>query len=75
MKKLNEEKRKLNEFTPTTVERLTVIEEKIKQIKEGKKIEQQTIADLDNLIYEVQVLRSSFVQNLINWMKQGYIID
>jgi hypothetical protein len=75
MKKLNEEKRKLNEFTPTTVERLTVIEEKIKQIKEGKKIEQQTIVDLDNLIYEVQVLRSSFVQNLINWMKQGYIID
>jgi len=75
MKKIDEETKKMNEYTPATVERIAVIEDTIRQIKKKKKIEQQTIKDLDNLIYEVQVLRSGFVENLINWMKQGYIID
>jgi len=75
MKKLNEETKKLNEFTPTTIERLSIIEQRIRDIKDKKKVEEQTIKDLDNLIIEVQVLRSSFTENLINWMKQGYTID
>ena len=75
MKKLNEETKKLNEFTPTTIERLSIIEQRIRDIKNKKKVEEQTIKDLDNLIIEVQVLRSSFTENLINWMKQGYTID
>jgi hypothetical protein len=75
MKNVNEETRKLNQFTPTALERINVIEDRIRRIKESNKVEEQTIKDLDNLIYEVLVLRSGFVQNLMNWMKQGYTID
>jgi|TARA_R110000851_G_scaffold292645_1_gene447166 hypothetical protein len=76
MKNKTEEKKKLNEFTPQTVERINMILQTISQMKEpGKTINEQTIKELDNLISELLVLRSSFVDNVINWTKQGYLVE
>lgn len=76
MKNKTEEKKKLNEFTPQTQERINMILQTISQMKEpGKTINEQTIKELDNLISELLVLRSSFVDNVINWTKQGYLVE
>jgi len=76
MKNKTEEKKKLNEFTPQTVERINMILQTLSQMKEqGKTINEQTIKELDNLISELLVLRSSFVDNVINWTKQGYLVE
>jgi|TARA_R110000796_G_C14390288_1_gene416335 hypothetical protein len=76
MKNKTEEKKKLNEFTPQTTERINMILQTISQMKEpGKTINEQTIKELDNLISELLVLRSSFVDNVINWTKQGYLVE
>jgi len=76
MKNKTEEKKKLNEFTPQTVERINMILQTISQMKQpGKTINEQTIKELDNLISELLVLRSSFVDNVINWTKQGYLVE
>jgi hypothetical protein len=52
-----------------------MIEAKIKDIASKKKVNEETIKELDNLISELLVLRSTFVDNLINWAKQGYLIE
>jgi len=76
MKNKKEEEKKLNEFTPQTVERLNMLIQTLTQMKEpGKTINVQTIKELDNLISELLVLRSSFVDNVINWTKQGYLVE
>ena len=76
MKNKTEEKKKLNEFTPQTTERINMILQTISRMKEpGKTINEQTIKELDNLISELLVLRSSFVDNVINWTKQGYLVE
>ena len=75
MKNKEEEKRKLNEFTPMHVERVTMLESKLKEIKSRKQITEQTIKELDNLVSELLVLRSNLVDNIINWTKQGYLVE
>jgi len=76
MKNKTEEKKKLNEFTPQTVERINMMLQTLSRMKEpGKTVNEQTIKELDNLISELLVLRSSFVDNVINWTKQGYLVE
>ena len=75
MKNKQEEEKKLNHFTPQAVERFNAFESKIKYLKAQKTIDEQTIKELDNLIAELLILRSSFVQNVINWTKQGYLVE
>ncbi len=75
MKNREEEEKKLNNFTPNSVERLNIIEQKIKEMKTKKKVTEETIKELDNLISELLILRSTFVDNVINWTKQGYLVE
>tara|TARA_R100001509_G_scaffold61271_3_gene33871 strand:- start:514 stop:741 length:228 start_codon:yes stop_codon:yes gene_type:complete len=75
MKNKEEEIKKLNNFTPVVQERMAYVESKIKEIKTKKTIDIQTVKELDNLISELLVIRSGFVDNLINWTKQGYLIE
>jgi len=76
MKNKKEEQKKLNELTPQMVERINVMSQTLMQMKgHGKTINEQTIKELDNLISELLVLRSSFVDNVINWTKQGYLVE
>ena len=75
MKNKLEEEKKLNEFSPHAHERVRMIEAKIKDIASKKKVNEETIKELDNLISELLVLCSTFVDNLINWAKQGYLIE
>jgi len=75
MKNTEEEKKQLNMFTPAMVERLNMIEAKIKELKTKKTITEETLKELDNLISELLIMRSMFTDNLINWTKQGYLIE
>tara|TARA_R100001082_G_scaffold107315_1_gene81047 strand:+ start:2709 stop:2933 length:225 start_codon:yes stop_codon:yes gene_type:complete len=74
MKNKNEEIKKLNTLTPNAVERLNIMEQKLKELK-SKQVNEETIKELDNLISELLVMRSSFVDNIINWTKQGYLVE
>mgnify|MGYP003627011674 FL=1 len=75
MKNKTEEKRNLNVLTPTMLERLNMFESKIKELKEKKHITEETLKELDNLISELLIMRAAFTDNLINWTKQGYLIE
>lgn len=75
MKNTEEEKKQLNTFTPAMVERLNMLEAKIKELKTKKTITEETLKELDNLISELLIMRASFTDNLINWTKQGYLIE
>jgi len=76
MKNKKEEEKKLNQLTPQMVERITVMSQTLTQMKaKGKTVNEQTIKELDNLISELLILRSSFVDNIINWTKQGYLVE
>ena len=52
-----------------------MLESKLKEIKSRKQITEQTIKELDNLVSELLVLRSNLVDNIINWTKQGYLVE
>jgi len=75
MKNKKEEQKKLNELNPQLVERLHIMEQNLSRIKTGNVVNEQTIKELDNLISELLVLRSTFVDNVINWTKQGYLVE
>jgi hypothetical protein len=75
MKNKTTEEKNLNDFTPDAKERLTMIEAQIKEMRTQKKIEVQTIQELDNLISELLIMRSLFTSNIINWTKQGYFTE
>jgi len=75
MKNKLEENRVLNTLNPTMIERLNLFEAKIKELKEKKNITEETLKELDNLISELLIMRATFTDNLINWTKQGYLIE
>tara|TARA_R110000751_G_scaffold68830_1_gene139987 strand:- start:59 stop:289 length:231 start_codon:yes stop_codon:yes gene_type:complete len=75
MKNKTTEKAKLNKLTPQMVERFHVMEQTLNQMKTDARVNETAIKELDNLISELLVLRSSFVDNVINWTKQGYLVD
>tara|TARA_R110000824_G_scaffold9681_3_gene42972 strand:- start:7220 stop:7447 length:228 start_codon:yes stop_codon:yes gene_type:complete len=75
MKNKQEEKKQLNTLTPAMVERLNMFEAKIKELKSKQLITQETLKELDNLVSELLIMRAIFTDNLINWTKQGYLIE
>lgn len=75
MKNKKIETKKLNDFTPDTRERLTMLEDQLKNMRESKTVTEETIKELDNLISELLIMRSLFVSNIINWTKQGYFTE
>ena len=75
MRNKREEDKKLNKLSPQMVERVHSMEQNLNRLKTESVISEQTIKELDNLISELLVLRSSFVDNVINWTKQGYLVD
>ena len=76
MKNKKEEERKLNQLTPQMVERITVMMQTLSRMKEpNRTVNVQAIKELDNLISELLVLRSTYVDNVINWTKQGYLVE
>ena len=75
MKNKKIETKKLNDFTPDTKERLTMLEAQLKNMRESKMVTEETIKELDNLISELLIMRSLFVSNIINWTKQGYFTE
>ena len=75
MKNKTEENKKLNTFTPENVERLNMLAQKIQELKEKSTITEQTVKELDNLISELLILRSGLAENLLNWTKQGYLLE
>jgi hypothetical protein len=75
MKHKEEEKRKLNDFMPVHLERISMIQSQLAEMKTTKRVNEQTIKELDNLISELLVLRSGLVDNVINWTKQGYLVE
>jgi len=75
MKNKADEDKHLNTLTPSMMERLNIFESKIKEIKAKKVITEETLKELDNLISELLIMRAMFTDNLINWTKQGYLIE
>ena len=75
MKNKNEETKKLNKLTPQAVERLLIGERTLKDLKIKNEVSLETIKELDGLIAELLILRSSFVDNVINWSKQGFLVE
>ena len=75
MKNKKIETKKLNDFTPDTKERLTILEDQLKNMRESKKVTEETIKELDNLISELLIMRSLFVSIILNWTKQGYFTE
>ena len=75
MKNKNEETKKLNKLTPQAVERLLIGERTLKDLKIKNEVSLETIKELDGLIAELLILRSSFVDNVINWTKQGFLVE
>lgn len=75
MRNKREEDKKLNKLSPQMVERVHSMEQNLNRLKTESVISEQTIKELDNLISELLVLRSSFVDNVINWTKQGYLVE
>jgi hypothetical protein len=75
MKNITTEKAKLNKLTPQMQERIHVMEQTLNNMKTSSKVDETAIKELDNLISELLVLRSSFVDNVINWTKQGYLVQ
>lgn len=75
MKNKKIETKKLNDFTPDTKERLAMLEDQLKNMRESKMVTEETIKELDNLISELLIMRSLFVSNIINWTKQGYFTE
>tara|TARA_R100001082_G_scaffold92229_1_gene58866 strand:- start:1903 stop:2130 length:228 start_codon:yes stop_codon:yes gene_type:complete len=75
MKNKSEEQKKLNAFTPQHQDRINMMVEKLNQIKNDKTITEETVKELDNLISQLLVFRSGCVSNIINWTKQGYLVE
>ena len=75
MKNKTTEKAKLNKLTPQMVERFHVMEQTLNRMKTDARVNETAIKELDKLISVLLVLRSSFVDNVINWTKQGYLVD
>ena len=75
MKNKKTETSKINKFTPEHVDRLTHLVRSLEEVKKSQKVNLETVKQLDNLISELLIIRSNFVENLISWTKQNYLIE
>jgi hypothetical protein len=75
MKNKQQEKNKLNKFTPENLERLRYFVKRLEYLRENRDINLETVKEFDMVISELLIMRSGFVENLLNWAKQDYIIE
>lgn len=75
MKDKDTELRKLNELQQDDVERFEYIIAELKSLIYNKKITEKTVHDLNQLVQVITFIKNEHSDNLIKWLKQGYILD
>ena len=75
MKDKETETRKLNELQHDDVERFEYVIVELKSLIYNKKVTEKTLQRLTELVQVLTFIRNEHSDNLITWLKQGYILD
>tara|TARA_R110000824_G_scaffold129612_2_gene291133 strand:- start:174 stop:407 length:234 start_codon:yes stop_codon:yes gene_type:complete len=75
MKDKDTELRKLNELSHDDIERFEYVITELKSLIYNKKITEKTLQRLTQITQVITFIRNEHSDNLITWLKQGYILD
>ncbi len=74
MEKRKEKEKKINILSEYDKEALTVAVDKLNSIKEGDKITENTLQELEGICTDLTSMKDRHCKYLIRWIKQDYVL-
>jgi len=75
METRNQKENNINSISDTDKECITVIQDKLKRLKEVDKITELSVNELESVVLDLLNLKDRHQKYLLRWVKQGYVID
>ena len=75
MKDIKSIKKEAAEMSEHDIKNITALIEECNQLVENKKINEETLRNLNNLITTLQALKENYMWRIINSAKQNHMID
>jgi hypothetical protein len=75
MIKRDEKLKKVNHLTEGDIDSLTFCAEELTRMAKSKHITEDSIKRLDSILTQLMSMRSRHSENLLTWLKQGYVAD
>jgi hypothetical protein len=75
MEKRSEKESKINSLSDNDSQAIEVLINKLIQIKESSEISEDSVMNMESVVFDILSMSSRHQKLLLRWVKQGYILD
>ena len=75
MEKRSEKESKINSLSDNDSQTIEVLINKLHQIKESSEISEDSVMNMESVVFDILNMSSRHQKLLLRWVKQGYILD
>tara|TARA_R110000744_G_scaffold186985_3_gene306423 strand:- start:1095 stop:1322 length:228 start_codon:yes stop_codon:yes gene_type:complete len=75
MEKRSEKESKINSLSDNDSQAIEVLINKLHQIKESSEISEDSVMNMESVVFDILNMSSRHQKLLLRWVKQGYILD
>tara|TARA_R110000824_G_scaffold105496_1_gene249679 strand:- start:192 stop:419 length:228 start_codon:yes stop_codon:yes gene_type:complete len=75
MEKRSKKESKINSLSDNDSQTIEVLINKLHQIKESSEISEDSVMNMESVVFDILNMSSRHQKLLLRWVKQGYILD
>ena len=75
MEKRSKKESKINSLSDNDSQAIEVLINKLHQIKESSEISEDSVMNMESVVFDILNMSSRHQKLLLRWVKQGYILD